>query len=138
MFPKGEDFDTHYFCTNILADINRIRLAATEEDARRNVVLHFDNPSPHTATTSINFLSLHRMKKALQLPFSPDLVPSDFYLFGKFKSELNGAEFEDKHKLLDNVIGVLNGITHDELESIFEEWVARLNVCIQGGGDYVE
>jgi iron only hydrogenase large subunit-like protein len=51
---------------------------------------------------------------------------------------LNGAEFEDKHERLDGVMEVLNGITRDELESVFEEWVARLNACIQGGGDYVE
>jgi hypothetical protein len=33
---------------------------------------------------------------------------------------------------------VLDRITRNELESVFEEWVARLYVCIQRGGDYVE
>jgi hypothetical protein len=33
---------------------------------------------------------------------------------------------------------VLDRITRDELESIFEEWAARLDVCIHRGGDYVE
>jgi hypothetical protein len=51
---------------------------------------------------------------------------------------LNGAEFEDERQLLDAVIGVLNDITGDELESVFEEWVARLDACVQGGGGYVE
>ena len=138
MLPKGVHLDAHYFCTNILAEIDRIRPAATTEDARRNVLLHFDNASPHTATATVNFLGSHRMKRAPQPPFSPDLAPSDFYLFGKLKTALNGAEFEDEGELLDAVMSVLNGITRDELESVFGEWVARLDACIQGGGDYVE
>jgi hypothetical protein len=35
-------------------------------------------------------------------------------------------------------MSVLDRIMHDELESVFEEWVARLDVCIYRGGDYVE
>jgi histone-lysine N-methyltransferase SETMAR len=78
------------------------------------------------------------MKRAPHPPFSPDLAPSDCYLFRKLKTALSGTEFEDEDELLDGVMEVLNGITRDELESVFEEWVARLDACIQGGGDYVE
>jgi iron only hydrogenase large subunit-like protein len=35
-------------------------------------------------------------------------------------------------------MGVLNEITRDELESVFDEWMARLDACVQGGGDDVE
>jgi hypothetical protein len=59
MLPTGAHFDPHYFCTNIIPDIDRIRPAATAEDARRNVFLHFDNASPHTATATVSFLSSH-------------------------------------------------------------------------------
>jgi histone-lysine N-methyltransferase SETMAR len=138
MLPKCAHCDAHYFCTNILADVDRIRPAATAEDARRNVVLYFDNASPHTATAIVNLLRSHRMKRPPHPPFSPDLAPSDFYLFGKLKTALSWAEFEDEHELLDSVMELLNRIARDELESLFEEWVARLNACIQGGGDYVE
>jgi hypothetical protein len=33
---------------------------------------------------------------------------------------------------------VLDRIMRDELESVFEKWVARLDVCIHRGGDYGE
>jgi hypothetical protein len=138
MLPKGAYFDAYYFCTDILADVDRICPAATAEDARRNFVLHFDNAFHHLATAIVNFLSLHRMKRAPQPPFSPDLAPSDFYLLGKLKMALTEAEFEDEHQLLDGVMEVLNEVTRDDPESVFEEWVARLDACIQGGGDYVE
>jgi hypothetical protein len=102
MLAKGAHFDGHCACTNLLTDIDRIRPAATAEDARRNVVVHFDNTSPHAATApaTVNFLSSHRMKAALRPPFSPDLAPSTFYLLNKLKTELNVAEFEDERELL--------------------------------------
>jgi hypothetical protein len=83
-------------------------------------------------------LDSHRMRRAPQPQVSPDLAPSDFYLFGKLKMTLMGSVFANEQELLDGVTRVLDGITRDELESVFEEWVARLDVCIQRGGDYVE
>jgi hypothetical protein len=78
------------------------------------------------------------MRRALQPLFSPDLAPSDFYLFGKLKTTLMRSVFENEQELLDGIMRVLYRITHDELESVFEEWVARLDICIHRGGDYVE
>jgi hypothetical protein len=78
------------------------------------------------------------MRRAPQPPFSPDLAPSDFYRFGKLKTTLMGSVFENEQELLDGVTRILDGITRDELESVFEEWVARLDVCIHRGGDHVE
>jgi hypothetical protein len=64
--------------------------------------------------------------------------PSDFYLFGKLKTTLMGSVFENEQWPLDGIRRVLDRITRDELESIFEKWVARLDACIQRGGDSVE
>jgi hypothetical protein len=78
------------------------------------------------------------MKRSPQSPFSPDLAPSDFYLFGKLKTTLTRSVFENEQKPLNGMMRVLDRITGDELESVFEEWVARLDVCIQRGGGCVE
>jgi hypothetical protein len=78
------------------------------------------------------------MRRAPQPPFSPDLAPSYFYLFGKLKTTLMRSVFENEQELLDAVMRVLGRITCDELESVFDEWVARLDGCIHRGGDYVE
>jgi hypothetical protein len=49
-----------------------------------------------------------------------------------------GPVSENEQELLDGIIRVLDRITRDELESVFEEWVARLDVCIHQGGDDIE
>jgi hypothetical protein len=78
------------------------------------------------------------MRRAPQPLFSPDLAPSEFYLFGKLKTTLMRSAFENEQELLDGIMRVLDKITHGELEPVFDEWVARLDVCIQRGGDSIE
>jgi hypothetical protein len=50
------------------------------------------------------------MKSAPHAPCSPDLAPSDFYLFGYVKRCLAGLSFEDADQLLPVVEGVLLGL----------------------------
>jgi hypothetical protein len=88
------------------------------------------NATAYTAAVSLAFSDLHRMRRALQSPFSPDLAPSDRHLFGKLKTTLMGPVFENEQELLDGIMRVLDRIRRDELESVFEELVARLDVCI--------
>jgi hypothetical protein len=50
------------------------------------------------------------MKSARHPPYSPDLAPSDFYLFGYVKRRLARLSFEDADQLLAAVERVLEGI----------------------------
>jgi hypothetical protein len=50
------------------------------------------------------------MKAASHPPYSPDLAPSNFDLFGYVKRCLAGLSFEDGDQLLAAVEGVLEGI----------------------------
>jgi hypothetical protein len=59
-----------------------------------------------------------------------DLARSDFSLFGKLKMVLMGATFAGDGELLQGMMVVLNGISREELEVIFEEWLLRLDRCI--------
>jgi hypothetical protein len=61
------------------------------------------------------------MRRAPQPPFSPNLAPSDFYLFGKLKTTLMRSVFENEQELLDGIMKVLDRIARGELESVFEE-----------------
>jgi hypothetical protein len=61
------------------------------------------------------------MRRAPQPPFSPDLTPSDFSLFGELKTTLMRSAFENGQEFSDDIMKVLGRITRDELESVFEE-----------------
>jgi hypothetical protein len=110
-------------------------------DCRRSETRHcpnFDNATPHTARETLGFLKSHRMKRAPHPAFSTDLAPSDFYLFGKIKTALMGSEFEREQSLLDGVLRVINPISREELEYVFEDWLSRLDQSVQRDGDHIE
>jgi hypothetical protein len=101
-------------------------------------VLHFDNASPHMARFTIGYMNRNCLVRAPHPPFSPGLAFSDFYLFGKVKTALMGATFEDEDQFFQGVMDVLHRIPRDEFEALFHEWLARLDACVQRAGDYVE
>jgi hypothetical protein len=78
------------------------------------------------------------MKSAPHPLYSPDLAPSDFYLFGYVKRCLAGFSFEDADQLLAAVEGVLEAIEKVTLQAIFLEWMDRLRKCITTNGEYTE
>jgi hypothetical protein len=78
------------------------------------------------------------MKSAPHPPYSPDLVPPDFYLFGYVKRCLAGLSFEDADQLLAAVEGVLEGIEKVTLQAVLLEWMDRLRKCIATNGEYTE
>jgi hypothetical protein len=87
---------------------------------------------------NVDYLRANGLTPAPHPAFSPDLEPSDFCLFGKLKMALIGAIFANNDELLQGVMEVLNGISREELDVVFEEWLLRLERCIQQNGEYVE
>jgi hypothetical protein len=122
----------------ILAAIVERRPAGTAEEDRRKMVLHFDNGSSHIARLMIEYMHHNHLCLAPQPPFSPDLPPSGFYLFGKVKTALMCVVFDDENQLFQAVMTILHEISREELERVFDEWLARLDACIQRDGEYVQ
>jgi hypothetical protein len=75
------------------------------------------------------------MKSALHPPYSPDLAPSDFYLFGYVKRCLASLSLEDADQPLAAVEGVLESIEKVTLQAVFLEWMDRLRKCIATNGE---
>jgi hypothetical protein len=61
------------------------------------------------------------MRRVPQSPFSADPTPSGCYLFGQLKTTSMESVFENEREVLDGIMRVLDRITRDELESVFEE-----------------
>jgi histone-lysine N-methyltransferase SETMAR len=106
---KGRKFNTGYYIAEILELLSRWRsIEATGNE--RKLLVHVDNARPHAAKLSTQYFNENLMKSALHPPYSPDLAPSDFYLFGYAKRCLAGLSFEDADQVLAAVEGVLEGI----------------------------
>lgn len=78
------------------------------------------------------------MKRAPQPPYSPDIAPSDFFLFGYIKSKLNGKHFDSVESLIEEVQEILSEISKETLKKVFEDWERRLNEVINRNGEFIE
>jgi hypothetical protein len=70
-------------------------------------------------------------------PYSPDLAPSDFFLFGYVKGKLMGYRAGTPSELFVRIRVILAEIPRETLNAGFLEWMERLLKCVQVDGDYV-
>jgi hypothetical protein len=70
--------------------------------------------------------------------YSPDVALCDFFLFGAMKQAFVGQHFDIIDDGFMGVKASLGGLSADFLQTISQEWVQRLQLCREGGGEYVE
>jgi histone-lysine N-methyltransferase SETMAR len=92
VLPKGQKFNTDYYCSSVLAKPSKIATRFRNE-TRRKLILPADNAPPHTAKSSIEFWAKLYLKVVPHLPYSPDLAPSDYLLFGYIKANREACPF---------------------------------------------
>ena len=61
----------------------------------------------HHISCMQSFLVKHQITQVTQCPYSPDLVPCDFWLSPKLKSPLKGKKFESTDEIQGNTTGQL-------------------------------
>jgi histone-lysine N-methyltransferase SETMAR len=139
VLEKDRKFNADYCFAEILEPLSQWRSIEAVGN-EQTLLVHADNARPHTAKLSTQCFNENRMKSAhiLHTPYSPDLAPSDFYLFGDVKICLAGLSFEDADQLLAAVEAVLEGIEKVTLQAVFLEWMDRLRNCIASNGEYTE
>jgi hypothetical protein len=69
-------------------------------------------------------------------PYSPDIAPSDFYLFGTVKERLRTCQGGSYEELQANVHEILLAIDPVELMATMRAWMARLQKVIDTNGEY--
>jgi hypothetical protein len=86
---KGNTFNDEDYRVKILTGLLPLR---PQVDGRR-FVIHANNARPHTARKSRAFYEENPLRLAVYSPYSVDLAPSDFLLFGDIKHCLQGTAF---------------------------------------------
>jgi hypothetical protein len=129
---KGRTFNAEYCRDNILAVLTQRQ----PEDDGRKLVVHADNARDHTAQKCRTFCEANGLRLAPHPPYSPDLAPSDFFLFGYVKKRLKVMAFRSYEELLNAIGEVVAGIESETLTAAFEHWMERLEWVSKNHGDY--
>ena len=86
------------------------------------VVLLHDNARPHTAAHTAEMLWKLKFEVMAHPPYSPDLVPPDYHLFGPLKEALRGSRFTSDQEVKEAVHAWLAA----QLKTSFLEGVRKL------------
>ncbi|GFW06318.1 histone-lysine N-methyltransferase SETMAR [Trichonephila clavipes] len=95
LLPSNRTINSNVYIEQLTKLNNAVEEKRPELTNRKGVVFHHDNARPHT--------SLVTRQKLLELgwdvlshpPYSPDLAPSDYFLFRSLQNSLNGKNFNN-------------------------------------------
>jgi len=87
---KGKTINGEYYAA-LLEQLNDAIKTKRPHLAKKKVLFHHDYAPAHTC--SIAVAKLHELRFELLPPYSPDLSPSDFFLFPNMKKWLAGKKF---------------------------------------------
>jgi histone-lysine N-methyltransferase SETMAR len=97
-------------------------------------LLHHDNSTPHTARAIQEKIQELQWELFEYPPYSPDLAPTDYRLFGPLTNYLGGKIFADDEEVETEVRKWLRQESKDFYAVGFDALVKRLDKCINVGG----
>lgn len=134
--PEGTSFNSSYFIEHILTPLESKKCQIWNQSHNRKLHLHLDNSRIHNSKISLKKTIEFGFKRTPQPPYSPDIAPSDFFLFGYVKGKLRGCIFTSVDELQEKILEILHSIDHKILKSVFDEWIDRCNWVFLHNGEY--
>ncbi|UYV82193.1 hypothetical protein LAZ67_21001311 [Cordylochernes scorpioides] len=84
-------------------------------------ILHHDNAPAHRVLKISKFLQDHSTSVFPQPPYSPDLAPCVFFLFGKLKKKLNGRKFQSIEEIKVELKKAMKAIPKTDYQRCFAD-----------------
>ena len=78
------------------------------------------------------------ISKALWPSRSPDLSPSDFFLWGTLKGKTYANKPRTIQELENNIRREIAAISEDVLQAIFANMKRRVHLCLDSSGEYFQ
>jgi hypothetical protein len=78
------------------------------------------------------------MKRAPHPAYSPDIAPSDFFLFGYIKEKQRGKVFDDTESLLQDIKEIFKNMEKGLLSRVYKAWIERMKWVITHHGVYYQ
>jgi len=108
------------------------------QKGKEKIIYHQDSAPAHKSVLAMGKLRDLHYEFLEFPPYSPDLAPSDFYLFPKLKLFLAGQPFSSNQEEIAAVEGYFADLTKNHYRDGIMALEHRWNKCISLKGDYVE
>lgn len=136
--PPGQTVTGPFYLGVMRRLLHRIRRIRPEYRENGSWRLLHDNAPSHRSTLITDFMTKNHILSINHSPYSPDLAPCDFYLFGKLHLPMKGMRFADIPAIQKSCTDILRAMPAADLKSSFEKLLSRANQCIEAEGDYFE
>lgn len=133
----GKTINSEYYC-NLLDQLDVKIREKRPGLQRKKIIFHQDNAPAHTAQKTIAKISELRYELLQHPPYSPDLAPSDFWLFPHLKKFLRGKRFSSNEEVVAAVDGYFEGLPDSHYRDGIHKLEDRWNKCIELQGEYTE
>ena len=135
--PQNHSINAQYYCQLLLNLKEKIKQERRGKLSKGVLLLH-DNARPHTANQTQTTLQAIKFESLPHPPYSPDLAPSDYWLFAEMAKEARGHKWSN--------IQELSGALGRWAKATQKEWYAkgidplpvRWQRAISKRGDYIE
>ncbi|XP_015784703.1 histone-lysine N-methyltransferase SETMAR-like [Tetranychus urticae] len=118
-----------------LEEIDPLIRERNPQQTRRPLFLQ-DNARPHTAQLTKEKIKELNWAMVLHPPYSPDLAPSDYFLFSNLKRFTRGKRFSDFNELKAAVEGFFAEKDPEWFAKGIAELPTRWEKCINASGNY--
>ena len=136
--PTGQTVNKEYY-VEVLREFRK-RFRRKRPALFKSGQWHFrqDNAPVDNSILVTDYLTKMGIKTVPHPPYSPDLGPSDFWLFPKLKEKLRGCRYETIEERKEAVTKVIDTPTQEDFHGAFQKLLERYTKCIAAGGDYFE
>ena len=108
------------------------------EKARVRFLLQQDNSPPHRALVVKAALEEDGIKVLKHLPYSPDLAPSDYWLFSDRPSQLRGRKFGSRSALGTAIYQYRKKTPTQSFRTAIQDLIKQWDRCVRMQGEFVE
>ena len=136
--PPGQTVNAAFYVEVLRRLRENVRRKRPDQWQNNTWLLHHDNAPAHAALLTRRFLTDNNMTVVPHPPYSPDLAPSDFFLFPKLKMKLKGRRFQTVEEIQAESQAVLNTLRENDFQECFKNWQRRWDRCQASEGDYFE
>ena len=120
--PRGQMVNKQLYQEVLPHLRNAVRRKRPELWENQTWMLHHNNAVAHASLLVCSYLAKHQTSIVFHPPYSPDLAPTDFSLFPKIKTTLNGRPFQTIEEIQENAITELHAITESAFQEAFQQW----------------
>ncbi|KFD56292.1 hypothetical protein M513_02747 [Trichuris suis] len=125
-FLEGERTVTASYYKAVLRKLKTALARKRRRKLHLGVLFHHDNAPAHSSRTVRTVLREFRWEVIPHPPYSPDVAPSDFFLFSKLKEHLKGTLFES----MDDAKRAVSAWCNTQPPGFYKEGLRRMEFLV--------